>query len=57
MMADHRQVIQRRFAFSGFRPQPKSGRIRPESLAAFSRNQWPFWTGITGRIRPEYALA
>jgi hypothetical protein len=25
-------------------------------VAAFSRNQWPFWTGITGRIRPEYAI-
>jgi hypothetical protein len=55
MMAEHRQVIQRRFAFSGFRPWPKSGRIQPESVAAFSRIQWPFWTGITGRIRPEYA--
>jgi len=55
MMAEHRQVIQRRFAFYRFRPRPKSGRIRPESVAAFNRIQWPFWTGITGRFRPEYA--
>jgi hypothetical protein len=55
-MAEHRYVIQRRRAFQRFRSRPKSGRIRPESVAAFSRNQWPFWTGITGRIRPEYAV-
>jgi hypothetical protein len=51
-MADHSEVIQRLFTF---RARPKSGRIRPESVAAFNRNQWPFWTGIGGRIRPEYA--
>ena len=51
-MADHHRVIQRRFTF---RTRPISGRIDPESVAAFLRIQWPFWTGITGRIRPDYA--
>ncbi len=25
-------------------------------VATFSRNQWPFWNGITGLIRSEYAV-
>src|SRR5262245_49764993 len=29
------------------------GRFRPESVAAFNRNQWQPSTGIDGRFRPE----
>jgi hypothetical protein len=41
MMADHRYVIQRRFAFYGFWFPQKSGQIEPESVATFNQNQWP----------------
>src|ERR1700758_2501893 len=31
----------------------RGGRFRPESVAAFNRNQWQPSTGIGGRFRPE----
>src|SRR5215471_4609045 len=29
------------------------GRVRPDSVAAFNRNQWQPSTGIGGRVRPD----
>ena len=54
-MSDHREVIQRRRALFRFRPRPKSGRFRPESMAGINRIQWPLSPGIAGRFRPDYA--
>src|SRR6266508_50727 len=34
----------------------RGGRVRPESVAAFNRNQWQPSTGIGGNFRAEYAL-
>jgi RadC-like JAB domain len=31
----------------------RGGRVQPESVAAFNRNQWQPSTGIGGRVRPE----
>ena len=31
----------------------RGGRLQPESMAAFNRNQWQPSTGIGGRFRPE----
>jgi hypothetical protein len=37
-------------------PPSDAGRIRPERLAVFNRNQWPDSPGLSGRIRPDYTL-
>src|SRR5215470_14981322 len=34
-------------------PPDWGGRLRPESVAAFKRNQWQPSPGIGGRLRPE----
>jgi len=34
----------------------KSGRFAPEWVAAFRRNRWQVYSGITGRFGPEYAI-
>ena len=48
-MSNFRKAIQRRRALFRFRPRPKSGRIRPESLAAFAQNIHP-----NGKLKRDY---
>jgi hypothetical protein len=32
------------------------GRLAPEWVAGINRNQWPAWSGISGRHGAEYAV-
>jgi len=38
------------------RMKTSGGSFQPEWVATFIRNRWQVWTGMGGRLRPDYAI-